>query len=54
MPVPFGFSAGDFIAGIKLLKDAFKALSDTRGATENYSKLIETLDSLEKILDAAN
>jgi hypothetical protein len=54
MPVPFGFSVGDFIAGIKLLKNAVDSLSDARGATVDYSELRKTLDSLDKALDAAN
>lgn len=54
MPVPFGFSAGDFIAAIKLCKSAFEALSDARGARADYTALRETLDVLEKAFDAAN
>jgi hypothetical protein len=53
MAVPFGFSAGDFIAGIKLLKSAFDSLSDARGAKADYSELRQTLGALEKALDAA-
>ncbi|KAH4863550.1 hypothetical protein HBI42_143660 [Parastagonospora nodorum] len=53
MAVPFGFSAGDFIAGVKLLKSAFDSLSDARGAKADYSELRQTLGALEKALDAA-
>jgi hypothetical protein len=54
MPVPFDFSVGDFIAGIKLLKNAVDSLSDARGATVDYAELRKTLVSLDKALDAAN
>ncbi|KAH4045249.1 hypothetical protein HBI56_157010 [Parastagonospora nodorum] len=53
MVVPFGFSVGDFIAGIKLLKSVVYSLSDARGAKADYSELRQTLDVLEKALDAA-
>jgi hypothetical protein len=53
MAVPFGFSAGDFIAGAKLLKSAFDSLSDAQGAKVDYSELRQTLGALEKALDAA-
>ncbi|KAH7071604.1 hypothetical protein FB567DRAFT_206842 [Paraphoma chrysanthemicola] len=53
MPIGFGFSVGDFIAGINLLKKAFEALSNTRGATADYTALRETIDDLEKTLCAA-
>ncbi|KAH7066871.1 hypothetical protein BKA63DRAFT_537293 [Paraphoma chrysanthemicola] len=54
MPLGFGFSIGDFIAGIKLLKNAYEALSDTRGAIADYTALRETIDDLEKALCAAS
>jgi hypothetical protein len=53
MAVPFGFSVGDFIAGIKLLKSAFDSLSDTRGASVDYVNLCKTLSALEKALSEA-
>jgi hypothetical protein len=54
MPVAFGFSVGDFIAGIKLLIDGSKALSDAYGARADYQELRKTLDALDKALSAAN
>ena len=54
MAVPFGFSAGDFIAGIKLLKNVFEAFSDSRGARVDYIALRETPEALEKAFDAAS
>jgi hypothetical protein len=54
MAVPFGFSAGDFVASIKLLKSAFDSLSDARVAKAVYSELRQTLSALEKALNAAS
>lgn len=46
--VPFGFSVGDFIAGLNLLIDAVHSLSDTDGAQADYSELGRQLKSLRK------
>jgi hypothetical protein len=45
MVISFGVSAGDFIAGINLLKSAIESLSDARGARADY-----TLDALNTAL----
>jgi predicted HicB family RNase H-like nuclease len=50
MAVPFGFSVGDFIAGINLVKDVIKALQDSRGSSKEYLELIAELRSLETAL----
>jgi hypothetical protein len=51
MAVPaFGFSFGDFIAGIQLVKDLITALNDTVGAKLQYRRLISELISLERAL----
>jgi hypothetical protein len=47
MAVPFGFSVGDFIATIGVLKDAIIALSDSRGASADYQGLNSVLSSLQ-------
>ena len=52
MVFPFGVSVSDFIAGIKLFKDAIGALSDTRGARADYAELSRSLVSLERSLQA--
>lgn len=44
--VPFGFSVGDFIAGINLLIDAVHSLSDTHGAQADYEELGRQLKNL--------
>lgn len=46
--VPFGFSVGDFIAGINLLIDAVHSLSDTNGAQADYEDLGRQLKNLRK------
>lgn len=50
MAVPFGFSAGDFIAAIGLVKDLVKALHDSKGSSREYRELIHELRSLETAL----
>ena len=47
MAVPFGFSAGDFIAAIGLVKDLVKALHDSNGSSREYRELIDELRGLE-------
>jgi hypothetical protein len=54
MAVPFGFSVGDFIAGIKLLKAAYDSLSDVGGAKADYLDLRKTLSALDKALNEAS
>lgn len=48
--VPFGFSAGDFVATIGLVKDAIKALNDTSGARPAYQRLRSELLNLDDAL----
>ena len=52
MVFPFGVSVSDFISGIKVLKDAVEAFSDTRGARADYAELFRSLDSLDKTFNA--
>ena len=49
--VPFGFSIGDFIAGINLLIEAASSLSDTHGAQADYQGLCRQLQNLNTSLD---
>jgi hypothetical protein len=46
----FGFSVGDFIASVKLVKDLIKSLNDTAGARPAYRRLISDLFHLEDAL----
>jgi len=54
MVFPFGVSISDFIEGIRLFKDAIKALSDTQGARPDYEELERSLTSLDNALKAAS
>lgn len=46
----FGFSAGDFIAGVTLIVNVTKALKDAGGASDEYRSLVQELGLLERIL----
>ena len=48
----FGFSVGDFVAGLSLLKSLIDALDGTYGAKTEYRGLIAQLYSLERALVA--
>ena len=50
MPVPFGFSFGDMVGGISLVKDLIKALQDSGGAATDYRNLMSELYGLERAL----
>jgi hypothetical protein len=51
MAVPaIGFSFGDFVASIQLVKDLITALNDTDGAKVQYRRLIGELVVLERAL----
>ncbi|OBT55268.1 hypothetical protein VE04_05188 [Pseudogymnoascus sp. 24MN13] len=52
MVVPFGFSVGDIIAGIGVIKNSIEAFSDTRGATKDHKLLCDTLTGLCASLEA--
>ena len=47
----FGFSAGDFIAAIKLIGQVAKALQDTDGATDDFRMLQQELLQLQTVLE---
>ena len=52
MAAPFGFSIGDFIAGINLIITSINAIKDASGATAEYQALSEELASLQGGLTA--
>ena len=52
MAVPFGFSFGDMVSGISLVKDLIKALQDSGGAATDYRDLMSELYGLERALIA--
>ena len=51
MPVPFGFSVGDFIGSIGLLIDAVKSLRKTCGTQDDYKELGRELKHLRDGLE---
>ena len=51
MPVGFGFSVGDFIAGINLLIDSVKSLDEAHGAKADYQELGRELSNLKDAFD---
>jgi hypothetical protein len=46
----FGFSVGDFVAGIKLVKDLIDSLDEAAGAGPAYRRLAAELRNLERAL----
>lgn len=48
--VPFGFSVGDFLAGVELIHKAAKALRSVSGATEQYQQTLLDLSLIESVL----
>jgi Fungal N-terminal domain of STAND proteins len=50
MSAGFGFSVGDFISGIQLVRNLIKALKDSAGSSKEYLELIAELWSLESAL----
>jgi hypothetical protein len=50
MSVGFGFSIGDFIAGIQLVRDVIASLRSTAGSASEYQNLIYELFGLERAL----
>ncbi|KAF8253177.1 hypothetical protein K440DRAFT_279586 [Wilcoxina mikolae CBS 423.85] len=46
----FGYSAGDFIAAVGLIAKITKALSDTKGASNEYQLVVIELQALERVL----
>jgi hypothetical protein len=50
MAVPFGFSVGDFVAGIGLIRDVIEALQVSSSSTIRYQGLISELFALERAL----
>ena len=51
MAVPFGFSVGDFIAGIDLIVRVVNALKDIGGASSEYQTLVQELEYLHLLLE---
>ena len=52
MPVPIGFSVGDFIAVIGLITKVGKALKDSGGAASEYQDVVQELESFQTVLQS--
>ncbi|KAL8657662.1 MAG: hypothetical protein Q9226_001692 [Calogaya cf. arnoldii] len=52
MSAGFGFSVGDIVAGLKLIKQSIEAFQDTKGSSATYQALIHEIDSLKDGLEA--
>jgi chromosome segregation ATPase len=50
MSLGFGFSVGDFIAGIQLVRDVISSLQSSAGSALEYQTLIAELFTLERAL----
>ncbi|KAK5125232.1 hypothetical protein LTR85_000908 [Meristemomyces frigidus] len=54
MPVPFGVSVGDFIAGIEFLYSIKEALEESAGSRAQYQGVLSTLQSSQQALERLN
>ena len=54
MPVGFGFSIGDVISGLQLLRSSIEAVGNVHGSSADYASLIAELESLSAALEAAS
>ncbi|KAL8982166.1 MAG: hypothetical protein Q9177_005356 [Variospora cf. flavescens] len=52
MSAGFGFSVGDLVMGLKLIKQSIEALEDTKGSSADYQALSLEIDSLKNGLEA--
>lgn len=52
MSAGFGFSIGDLVLGLKLIKQSIEALEDTKGSSANYQALHHEIHSLQDGLEA--
>lgn len=50
MAAAFGFSTGDFISSINLVKSVIQALNDSKGSSKEYLEVIAELRGLETVL----
>lgn len=52
MSAGFGFSVGDIVAGLKLIKQSIEAIQDTKGSTADFEALGHEIASLKAGLEA--
>ncbi|KIX92483.1 uncharacterized protein Z520_11803 [Fonsecaea multimorphosa CBS 102226] len=51
MPVPFGFSVGDFVTVIQLTSKIISSLKDVGGSSSEYQHSVIELESLKRLLE---
>lgn len=51
---PFGFSVGDLISGVSLVRKLIRALNDFAGARADYRQLVSELSYLDEALTAVS
>ena len=54
MSAGFGFSVGDVIAGLRLIKQSVEALQDSKGSSADCEALDHEIDSLKDSLEAVD
>lgn len=52
MSVGFGFSIGDLVTSLKLIKDSIEAVKDTKGAATDYAQLLSEISCLRDGFEA--
>lgn len=52
MSVGFGFSVGDLVTSLKLIKDSIEAVKDTKGAANDYAQLLTEITCLRDGFEA--
>lgn len=52
MSAGFGFSAGDIVTALKLIKQSVEAIQDSKGSSAEYQALSHEIDSLKDGLEA--
>ena len=52
MATGFGFSVGDLVLGLKLIKDSIEAVNDSKGAAADYKALVTEITTLQDGLEA--
>lgn len=52
MSVGFGFSVGDLVTTLKLIKDSIEAVKDTKGAVSDYAQLLAEINCLRDGFEA--
>ena len=52
MAVGFGFSVGDLVTALKVIKDSIEAIEDTKGASADYAAIVSEISCLQDGFEA--